>query len=457
MEGNINMSAKEAERIAVMENLIAKRIKQKYAAGQLDISVRQTQRLIGKYKKDGVEGLTHKSRGRKGNRAINQKEKDRAIDLIRKYYPDFGPTFALEKLSENHGILFGVDTLRKEMIAANLWKAKSRKINDIHPYRERRACTGELIQLDGSPHRWFEDRAPSCTLIAFIDDATSQIMDGMFVDFEGTWTLFETTEHYLKTHGKPLAFYVDKHSTFKINRQANVEEELKDQQAQSQFTRAMDSIGIEVICANSPEAKGRVERLFETLQDRLVKEMRLKGISTKDEATKYFREIYIPIHNSKFAVLPKEKVDLHRPLLAGDDLARILTIRSKRMVSRNLAVQYKNTRYQLIPENGYRYTLRNTGITVVEDRNGKISFIYKDKTIPHQLVVEEVRSNRPIQVISSKGFKEDLVRIPGWDHPWRKAGRLAIELAKQDREGENGATVLTGSGIEINNPIIGVV
>ena len=250
MEGNINMSAKEAERIAVMENLIAKRIKQKYAAGQLDISVRQTQRLIGKYKKDGVEGLTHKSRGRKGNRAINQKEKDRAIDLIRKYYPDFGPTFALEKLSENHGILFGVDTLRKEMIAANLWKAKSRKINDIHPYRERRACTGELIQLDGSPHRWFEDRAPSCTLIAFIDDATSQIMDGMFVGFEGTWTLFETTEHYLKIHGKPLAFYVDKHSTFKINRQADVEEELKDKQAESQFTRAMDSIGIEVICAN---------------------------------------------------------------------------------------------------------------------------------------------------------------------------------------------------------------
>lgn len=419
MEGNINMSAKEAERITVMENLISKRIKQKHAARQLDISVRQTQRLIEKYKKDGVKGLTHKSRGRKGNRAINQKEKDRATDLIRKYYPDFGPTFALEKLMENHGILFGVDTLRKEMIAANLWKAKSRKIKDVHPYRERRACVGELIQLDGSPHRWFEDRGNSCTLIAFIDDATSQIMDGMFVDYEGTWTLFEATEHYLKIHGKPLAFYVDKHSTFKINRQANVEEELKDKQAQSQFTRAMDSIGIEVICANSPEAKGRVERLFETLQDRLVKEMRLKGISTKEEATKYFREIYIPIHNSRFAVVPREKANLHRPLLPGDNLHKILTIRSKRMVSRNLTVQYKNTRYQLIPENGYRYTLRNTGITVVEDRNGIISFIYKDKTIPYQLAVKEVRSNRPIQVISSKEFTERRITIPGFDHPWR--------------------------------------
>lgn len=419
MKGNINMSPKETERIAVMENLISKRIKQKHAAGQLDISVRQTQRLIAKYKKDGIKGLTHKSRGRKGNRAINQKEKDKATDLIRKYYPDFGPTFALEKLSQNHGILFGVDTLRKEMIAANLWKAKSRKIKDIHPYRERRACVGELIQLDGSPHRWFENRGNPCTLVAFIDDATSQIMDGMFVDYEGTWTLFEATEHYLKIHGKPLAFYVDKHSTFKINRQANVEEELKDKQAQSQFTRAMDSIGIEVICANSPEAKGRVERLFETLQDRLVKEMRLNGISTKEEATKYFREVYIPMHNSKFAVLPREKANLHRPLLAGDNLAKILTIRSKRMVSRNLAVQYKNTRYQLIPENGYRYTLRNTGITVVEDRDGIISFIYKDRTIPYQLAIKEVRSNRPIQVISSKEFTERRVTIPGLDHPWR--------------------------------------
>ena len=419
MEGNINMSAKEAERIAVMENLISKRIKQKHAARQLNLSVRQIRRIKKKYRIYGARGLVHLSRGKESNRAIDRKEKDRAIDLIRKYYPDFGPTFALEKLSQNHGILFGVDTLRKEMITANLWKAKKRKIKDLHPYRERRSCVGELVQLDGSPHRWFEDRGNSCTLVAFIDDATSRIMDGCFVDYEGTWTLFEATEHYLKSHGKPLAFYVDKHSTFKINRQANVEEELKDKQAQSQFTRAMNELGIEVICANSPEAKGRVERLFETLQDRLVKEMRLKGISTKEEATKYFREIYIPAHNSKFAVLPKEKANLHRLLLPVDDLHKILTIRSKRMVAKNLAVQYKNTRYQLMPENGYRFTLRNTGITVVEDRNGIISFIYKDKTIPYQVAIKEVYSHKPVQVVSSKEFKERKVTIPSLDHPWR--------------------------------------
>lgn len=421
MKGTVIMSSKEVERIAVMDNLIAKRIKQNHAAKQLNISVRQVQRLIGKYRKDGAKGLIHLSRGRKSNRAINQKEKDRAIEMIKQYYPDFGPTFALEKLAENHRILFSVDTLRKEMIAANLWKAKKRKMKDIHPYRERRACEGELIQLDGSPHPWFEDRAASCTLIAFIDDATSRIMDGMFVNYEGTWTLFEATEHYLRTHGKPLAFYVDKHSTFKINRQANIEEDLRDKQAQSQFSRAMDNLCIEVIFANSPEAKGRIERLFETLQDRLVKELRLKGISTKEEATKYFREIYIPMHNSRFAVSPKEKANLHKPLLAGDDLHKILTIRSKRMVAKNLAVQYKNTKYQLIPESGYRYTLRNAGITVVEDRSGIISFIYKDKTIPYKVAVKEVRINRPIQVISSKEFKERRITIPSFDHPWRSS------------------------------------
>jgi len=422
MKGIISMSAKETERITIMDNLIEKRIKQKHAGRQLNISVRQVQRILRRYKREGVAGLVHLGRGRPSNRVIPQEEKNRAIDIIRKRYSDFGPTFALEKLKDCHSVCFGIDTLRQEMIIAKLWKPRKRKLKDIHPYRERRACLGDLVQLDGSPHKWFEDRGPSCTLLAFIDDATSRIMDGVFVDYEGTFTLFEAGEHYLQTHGKPLSFYVDKHSTFKINRQANVEEELKDKQAQSQFSRAMDELGIEVICANSPEAKGRVERLFETLQDRLVKEMRLKGISTKEEATKYFREIYIPIHNSKFAVLPKEKANLHRPLLPDDDLAKILTIRSKRMVTRNLAVQYKNTRYQLIPENGYRYTLRNTGITVVEDRNGKISFIYKDKTIPYRVAIKDVNSNKPIQIVSSKEFREKRVYLPpSFDHPWRSS------------------------------------
>ena len=356
MKEYLTMSTKETERITIMDNLIAKRIKQKHAARQLAISVRQVRRLMKRYRKEGTAGLVHLLRGRPSNRATPQKKKNQALIIIKERYHDFGPTLACEKLNEIHNLSFSDETVRKMMIAGNLWHPKKRKIKDIHPYRERRACIGELVQLDGSPHKWFEDRAPACTLVAFIDDATSKIMDGCFVDYEGTFTLFEATEHYLEIHGKPLIFYVDKHSTFKINRQANVEEDLKDKQAQSQFARAMDELNIEVIFANSPEAKGRVERLFETLQDRLVKEMRLKGISDKKEATRFFREEYTPFHNSKFAVPAKEKANLHRYLLPTDDLKKIFTIQSKRRVSKDLIVRYKNTRYQLLPAAGYRYT-----------------------------------------------------------------------------------------------------
>lgn len=420
MKGSITMSIKETERIAVMDNLAAKKIKQKHAAKQLNLSVRQVQRMLKRYKREGVNGLVHKSRGRISNRAIKQEEKNRIIALIKQYYSDFGPTLAIEKLKERHGVRFGVETLRKEMIKVNIWKPKKRKIENIHPYRERRTCIGELIQLDGSPHAWFENRTPSCTLIAFIDDATSKIMDGVFVDYEGTWTLFGAAEHYLNIYGKPLAFYVDKHSTFKINRQSTIEEELKDKQAQSQFTRAMDNLGIEVIFANSPQAKGRVERLFETLQDRLVKELRLKGISTKEEATKFFREVYIPAHNARFAVCPKEKANLHKPLLSSDNLAEIFTIQSERIVSKDLIVQYKNIKYQLMPDNGYRYTLRKAAIRILEHKDGTITFNYKNKTVPYQIAIKAVHEDKIVQVVSSKEFTERRVHIPPADHPWRQ-------------------------------------
>ena len=311
--------------------------------------------------------------------------------------------------------------------------------------------------LDGSPHNWFEGRCPSCTLLAFIDDATGRIMDGVFVNYEGTWTLFEATKHYLTTHGKPLAFYVDRHSTFKINRQANIEEDLKNQQARSQFSRAMNELSIEVIFANSPQAKGRVENLFGTLQDRLIKEMRLKGIKTQKEGTRFFREVYIPMHNAKFAVAAREKADLHRPVLKSDNLQRILTIQSKRLVSKDLILHYKNTRYQLLPKEGYRCTLKKATVVVEEREDGKIVFRYKDQVIPSSVAVQKVRRQKAPQVVSSKDFKEDRIRTPAFDHPWRQIGRLAITLAKQRHEAENGVTVLTGNGIQKDNPVISPV
>lgn len=425
MKGYIFMSAKETERIPILENLVAKRIKQKHAAAQLKLSVRQVRRILARYKQKEVAGLVHKNQGQRSNRAIDQKEKDRAITLMRQYYHDFGPTFAHEKLKEHHGISFGVETLRKEMIKQHIWMPTKRKVENFHPYRERRACIGELVQLDGSPFAWFEERGDTCTLLAFIDDATSKIMDGEFVNYEGTFTLFGATEHYLTTHGKPLALYVDKHSTFKVNRHATIEEELRDCQIQSQFARAMAELGITLIFAHSPQAKGRVERLFETLQDRLVKELRLAGISNKTEGTRYFREVYLPKHNGKFAVLPQDKANLHRSLLPTDDLSRIFTIQSTRMVTKDLILQYKNTRYQLLPSNGYHYTLRRAKVTVEEKQDGTVTFRYKDRTISWAIAQQEVKRTTPAQVVSAKTFQERRVYIPGPDHPWRRGFMVA--------------------------------
>lgn len=409
------MSMKETERIAIMDNLVAKRIKQKHASLQLGISVRQVQRMVKRYTREGIAGLMHKSRGRVGNRMLAPEKRAQVILRIKRQYPDFGPTLASEKLRERDGIAVSRETVRQLMIKEQLWKIHHRKEVIIHTYRERRSCVGELIQLDGSPHRWLEERSDPCTLIAYIDDATSRIMDGEFVDYEGTFTLFSSTEHYLKTHGKPLGLYVDKHSTFKINRQATVEEELKDFQPQSQFGRAMEQLRIELICANSPQAKGRVERLFETLQDRLVKEMRLEGISTKEKGTKYFREVYIPKHNAKFAVPPKDRVNVHRALSPSDDLSRIFTVQTVRHISHALVAQYKNTRYQLDTTQAYRYLLRGQNILVEENRTGALVFRYKDKIIPYEIVGEIVKQPKFIQVASAKSFQERQVLIRAKD------------------------------------------
>lgn len=417
MKEIISMSKKEVERITVMDNLLAKRIKQKHAAIQLNLSTRQIRRLIDDYKKNGSSGLIHKSRGRQSNRSMPKAKREQIVNLIKNNYPDFGPTFACEKLFERDLIKCSSETVRKIMIEEGIRIPKKRKVVDIHSYRERRSCTGELIQLDGSPHKWFENKANPCTLAAFIDDATSRIMDGEFVDYEGTFTLFNATGHYLKTYGKPAAFYVDKHSTFKINRQATIEEELKDFQPQSQFARAMNQLDINLIFANSPQAKGRVERLFETLQDRLVKELRLEGISEKQEATKYFREIYIPKHNRRFAVIPKDPVDVHRALLQSDDLSRIFTVQTKRVISKALTVQYKNTRCQLDIKGAYQYLLKRQVILVEERRDGAIVFRHKDKTIPYKIIGEIVKHPKPIQIASSKSFQERQIQILIKD-PW---------------------------------------
>jgi hypothetical protein len=259
----LTMSIKEIDKLKVIHEVLQKRLKQRQAARQLEISTRQVKRMCRQVRREGNRGLVHRLRGLPSNHQLKAGLLQEALGRVKALYRDFGPTLANEKLRKIHNIFMSLFTLRQGMIQACLWQPRKHKVKH-HAWRERRACVGELEQLDGSPHDWFEGRAPRCVLLIFIDDATSRILHGEFIPVEDTVSLLRAVWAYLLLHGRPLAFYVDKDSIYKINRQVTIEEELRDEQPLTQFTRAMKELGIEVITAHSPQAKGRVERGFKT-------------------------------------------------------------------------------------------------------------------------------------------------------------------------------------------------
>ena len=275
MDELLAMSGKELSKLEVMQRLKEKRLKQCEAAEMLGVSIRQVKRLYKGFREKGAKGLISKRRGRESNNHLKADVVQKALDLIKSKYADFGPTLAHEKLVEIEGLKLSDESVRKIMIGEGLWKA--RRVGKIvtHQMRERRACYGELVQIDGSPHDWFEGRAEKCTLLVFIDDASGQLLQLRFVKSESYFSYCAAAQGYFERCGKPVAFYSDKHSVFRVNTPNNG---LGDNL--SQFGRAMSELEIEIICANSPQAKGRVERVNETLQDRLIKEMRLRGIAS---------------------------------------------------------------------------------------------------------------------------------------------------------------------------------
>lgn len=292
----IHMNQQEQLRSEVVPLYIEGYIKQKEAAKCMGLSPRQVRRIGKAYRLRGCQALVHGNRGRVSNRKLRDDIKQQALALVKQHYPDFGPTFAAEKLSENHNITVSIETLRQWMIEVDLWSPKCKRHQRNHPMRERRPCVGELVQIDGSPHDWFEGRAAKCTLIVFIDDATSQLLDLQFSPSETTEAYMTSLRRYLKRYGRPVALYSDRHSVFTVN--------MKDTQSGEQLTqfgRALKTLDIEGIQANSPQAKGRVERANQTLQDRLIKEMRLAGINNMEEGNAFLLE-YMKKHNQKFAV-----------------------------------------------------------------------------------------------------------------------------------------------------------
>ena len=401
MKEFLTMSNKEVNRMPIMEKLVKKEIKQRKAARILGLSVRQVRRLKKRYKREGTKGLIHKNRGRVSNRRVPSEETNRAIEIIKKCYWDFGPTFALEKLKKHHQATFGRETLRKAMIEAEIWKPKRQKRPKIHQMRKRRDQRGELVQIDGSPHAWFEDRRPKCCLLVFIDDATSELLWLEFVESETTNAYFKAVFGYLKKDGKPLAFYSDKHGIFRINNSKGGSSATSDSNGLTQFGRAMKKLGIELISAHTAQAKGRVEKANLTLQDRLVKELRLRGINTIQEANKYLPE-FIKEFNRKFAVKPKDPEDAHRLLLTTENLEEILIKKHARILSKNLELQYKNILYQIQTKRP-TYAMRNARVIVAEDRFGKIKIYYQGSYLkPKELRYKILTRNPKSEIINTK-------------------------------------------------------
>lgn len=419
MEARLNMGMGERDKLHAIRNVLEGRITRAEAAKILHRSERHMRRLCVRVRKNGDRGIVHGLRGRPSNNRLDEELLGQALSALHNpMWKGFGPTFARQKLDELHGIMLGAETVRGLMILTNLWEARRRGATH-RAWRERRACVGMLVQLDGSPHDWFEGRAPWCVLIIYIDDATSRILYGEFVGVEDTLTLMRTTRTYLNRWGRAVAYYVDKDSIYTINRQAAVEEELRDEQPMTQFTRAMSELGIEVILAHSPQAKGRVERGFRTHQDRLVKELRLRGISTMEAANRYLWDSYIPEHNGRYAVEPADSSDLHRPLLPAHNLDEILSLRTERVVAQDFTLRFQNRYFQILarqpvrvrPKDKVFIERRLDGSTHLRFEGSYLNFkpIDKPPRLPRKAFQPELWARRPRKHPR-----------PAPDHPWRR-------------------------------------
>ena len=343
-EGRVIMSVKELRRVHVIRQTREKKLTQVKAGTLLGLTPRHIRRLIARVAQAGDHGLAHRGRGKPSNRRLPEKLKTKALTLCEKRYGDFGPTLAAEQLAEHHGITLSDETLRGWLLAKGVTHFQ-RRMRPHRAWREWKAQVGELVQLDGSHHDWFEERGPRCVLMAYIDDASSRVY-ARFYEYEGTIPAMDSFTRYVRRYGIPLAVYADKHTTYQSLAEPTVEEQLAGTKPQSQFGRALSELGIELIAAYSPQAKRRVERLFKTLQDRLVKELRLAGITTIEAANRFLDE-WLPIYNRRFSVQPAQPADLHRPRPASRELDRSLCIKTTRCLRRDWTVAHHGQFYQV--------------------------------------------------------------------------------------------------------------
>jgi transposase len=399
-EDVIMVRQKELKRLHVIHKVIERTLTQRDAGGLISLSERQIRRMVARISKEGDAGIRHRARGKPSHRKLPFKE--RIVELYRKHYPDFGPTLFTEKLAEREGITVSRETVRTWLLEAGEWK-KHRKRKIHRQWRERKDHYGEMLQMDGSHHDWFEGRGPLCVLMAYIDDATGSVY-GRFYDYEGTIPAMDSFKRYSTKYGLPMSVYLDKHTTYKSWAKRD---DFQEAEPVSQFGRALAELGVRMRHAHSPQAKGRIERLFQTFQDRLVKEMRLRGVSTMPDGNRFLAS-YLPGYNRRFSVPPKKAEDLHRS--CNDvDLDTILCIKMERTLKNDHTIQYHGTLYQIEDR------IRAQKVTVEELIDGSMRIRHKGALLSfHEIVQRPVPPEKErLFIPKGKGHR------PPIDHAWR--------------------------------------
>ncbi len=427
--GIVKMSLRELKRLHVIHKVLDKKLKQVEAADILDLSKRQIKRIVKRVREEGDTGITHKSRGKSSNKAIPKKVKAKVIKLYEKKYWDFGPTFACEKLYEFHDISISDETLRLWLLGEGKqdWQRKGRKHRQ---WRQRKEYFGEMVQMDGSHHDWLEGRGPELVLMDYVDDATGAAF-GRFYDYEGTMPAMDSFHRYMKKYGLPQSIYLDKHPTYKSTKKLTIEEQLRNEEPMSQFGRAMKELGVEVMHANSPQAKGRVERKFGVFQDRLIKEMRLAGIKTKEEANEFLKG-YLPKHNKRFSVPALKKEDLHNKELPSEkELKKILCIKTRRSFRKDSVIRHNNRFYQLkdLPRKRIKSVF-------VEDRLDGSMWVRNNGSYLKYKEIDPALITKPVVDKKPRFEKPRKIYIPPKDHPWKKfrlRGSLRFNDSKEKR------------------------
>lgn len=401
----IAMTQEELKRLHIIRKALDRSITQAEAAGIIGVCLRQAQRIAQAVRLEGDKGVIHKSRGHPSNRALPDKLKDRALRLYKEKYHDFGPTLGSEKLFEINKIKINDETLRLWLLKADI-PYKKRKKRPHRQWRQRKRSFGEMIQMDGSHHGWFENRGPACVLMGYIDDATGRPF-ARFYPYEGTLPAMDSFKRYIKKYGVPASIYLDKHPTYKSTKKQTIKEELENAEPLSQFSRAAKELGVEVIYAGSPQAKGRVERIFNTFQNRLIKEMRLKNIKSPEEGNRFLTR-YLPVYSRRFAVQPANDADLHRPLRKGVNLDAVFCIKTIRALRNDFTVAHDNKLYQ-IEDNP------NTKRVTVEERSdGSMHISYRDTNLRFKEITARPKKQQKIPQPPKPRY------IPPRDAAWRR-------------------------------------